>query len=149
MKEKLFSLVAVIALTFAALPLAQGQEKYVKGVADNTLLKATGGGEITGATTSTATSTAAAATINADSGKITTESLNTAAAGAATYTFTLTDSLITSASKVFVSLDTASAGTPSAPIVTPGNGTCTIKIQNAHPTAAFNNTFKISFFVVK
>ena len=147
MKSTLFSLVAVIALCFAAAPPSQAQEKYFKGKTDGAILKSANGGEADECTTGTAVSTAAAATINADSGKVTTESLTTAAA--ATYTFVLTNSKITAANKVFVSVETASAGTPVVSGVAPGAGTCTIKITNVHASAAFNNTLKISFWRVQ
>lgn len=95
----------------------------------------------------TGTSTAAAATVNTQVGQITTESLTTAAG--ATYSFTLTNSLITATSKVFASvgLGTATTGTPCVAYITPGTGSATIVIQNIAAAAALNGTIKINFHV--
>ncbi len=92
-----------------------------------------------------ATSTAAAATINEQSGVITTEALTTA--GDADYTFTLTNSFITATSKVFVSVGkgTATAGAPAVAWVTPGAGSVVIIIRNTSPSVALNGTIEISF----
>lgn len=96
----------------------------------------------------TATSTAGAATINKQKGLVTTEALTTAAA--ATYTFTLTNSLITTSSAVFVSIGkgTATTGEPVVQFVTPAAGSAVILITNNAAAAALNGTIKISFFVV-
>ena len=68
--------------------------------------------------TGTATSTAGAATINAQTGLITTEALTTAAG--ATYTMTLTNAYISVNSLVFVTLGkgTATTGEPVVQFVT-------------------------------
>lgn len=97
----------------------------------------------------TATSTAAAATINKMSGVITTEALTTAAN--ADYTFTLTNSLITANSNLIVSVGygTATTGHPNIRKVTPGAGSATIVIHNDDVAVALNGTIIIQFFLVK
>ena len=94
-----------------------------------------------------ATSTAAAATINKMSGQITTESLTTAAA--ATYSFTLTNSMIAATSGVFVSvgLKSATTGEPAVHSVVPGAGSCTIAIRNDAAANSLNGTITINFFI--
>jgi hypothetical protein len=99
--------------------------------------------------TKTATATAGAATLNKASGKITTESLTTAAG--ATYTLTLTDSSIAAADMVFASLanGTNSTGDPVIGLITPAAGSVTIKVVNRHASAALNGTLVISFASMK
>lgn len=99
--------------------------------------------------TKTATATAGAATLNKNSGKITSEALTTAAA--AEYTLTLTNSAIAAADHVFASVayGTATAGTPVITRIKPAAGSCTILVKNDHATAAFDGTIVISFLVVK
>lgn len=99
--------------------------------------------------TKTATATAGAATLNKDSGKITTESLTTAAG--ATYTLTLTDSSIAAADMVFASVafGTATTGMPIITSVAPAAGSVVITVLNGHASAAFNGTLRISFLVAK
>ena len=98
--------------------------------------------------TKTATATAGAATLNKTSGKITSESLTTAAAAA--YTLTLTNSTIAATDIVFASVanGTNSAGIPIVGRVTLGSGSVTILVENQHASAAFNGTIVISFMVV-
>ena len=95
----------------------------------------------------TATATAGAATLNKQSGVITSESLTTAAA--ATYTLTLTNSTITAASIVTVTLanGTNTQGTLDTGLVTPGSGSVTIQVRNIHASQALNGTIKIGFVV--
>lgn len=97
--------------------------------------------------TGTATSTAGAGTVNAQTGLITTEALTTAAG--ATYTMTLTNSLITSRSMVFVTVakGTATAGEPVVQFVTPSTGSAVILIRNVAAAAALDGTIKIGFKV--
>jgi hypothetical protein len=99
--------------------------------------------------TKTATASGGAATLAKDSGKITSESLTTAAG--ATYTLTLTNSSIAAADMVFASVayGTATAGTPTVTRVTPGANSVVIVIQNIHASAALNGTIVISFLVAK
>lgn len=96
-----------------------------------------------------ATSTAAAATVNLPQANITTESLTTAAG--ATYTFTLTNSLITPSSfvGVMVGNGTNTGGTPTVTTVTPGTGSAVIVVHNAHATVAFNGTLKLNVLVAQ
>lgn len=96
-----------------------------------------------------ATSTVHAATLNTEEGFITTESLSTAAG--ATYTFTLTNSLISTANtppspapQVQVHGITNTGGTPQITSVTNGVGSTVIVITNIGSTA-FNGTLAIGF----
>jgi hypothetical protein len=97
--------------------------------------------------TGTATSTAAAATINAQTGLITTEALTTAAGS--TYTMTLTNSAIAASSIVLVTVGkgTATTGEPVVQFVTPAAGSVVILIRNVSAAAALNGTIKIGFKV--
>ena len=99
--------------------------------------------------TKTATASGGAATLNKDSGKITSETLSTAAGS--TYTLTLTNSAIVAADMVFasVALGTATTGMPVVTRVTPSATGVVIIIQNIHASAAFNGTIVISFMVAK
>lgn len=99
-------------------------------------------------TTGTATSTAGAATINNQTGVITTEALTTAAA--ATYTMTLTNSYIKAGSIVLVTVGkgTATTGEPAVHFVTPATGSAVILIRNDAAVAALNGTIKIGFVVL-
>lgn len=142
MNKFFLSVLAVLAIGLAT---AQGQANIFKGQTVGSNVKVGAGGAPDFTNTGTATSTVHAATLNADSGTLTTESITTAAGS--TYTFTLTNSKITAASKVFVSFQTAGTGTPVLTGVVQGSGTCDIKITNVHATAAFNALFKIAFKV--
>ena len=97
--------------------------------------------------TGSATSTANAATINAQTGVITTEALTTAAG--ATYVMTLTNSLINASSVVqpIVGRGTGT-GCGLVPItVTPTTGSVVMVFQNPGATA-LNGTYKIAFSVL-
>ena len=100
--------------------------------------------KITGA--GAAVSTAGAATINKTAGQITTEALTTAAG--ATYTMTLTNSLIAATSIVLVTVGkgTATTGEPVVQFVTPVAGSVVILIKNV-ASVALNGTIKIGFVV--
>ena len=91
-----------------------------------------------------ATATAGAATLNAASGTITSESLVTAAGAA--YTLTLTNNLATTTSFVFAGVynGTNSAGAPVVSTSASAAGSVVIKIQNTG-AAAFNGTIKIFY----
>lgn len=97
---------------------------------------------------STATSTAAAATVNAQAGMITTEALTTAAG--ATYTFTLTSNRISANSAVMfcIAKGTATTGTPVVAWTTPAAGSVVVIIQNIHASAALNGTILLGFYIV-
>lgn len=96
-----------------------------------------------------ATATAGAATLNNSSGVVTTEALTTVAG--ASYTLTLTDSQIAAVDQVYASVayGTASAGEPHIMRVQPAAGGVVIVVRNSASAAAFNGTFKVSFFVLK
>lgn len=95
----------------------------------------------------TGTSTAGAATVNAQTGLVTTEALTTAAG--ATYTFTLTNNRINANSlvDVMIAKGTATTGTPTLTWCTPAAGSAVIIIQNVHASAALNGTIKIGFSI--
>lgn len=95
-----------------------------------------------------ATDAGAGVTINKMAGKVTSQSLNTAAGGAAT--ITVANSQVAAADLVLVSQNggTSSAGTPVVKAV-PGAGSFVITIDNKHASAAFNGTFVLSFLVLK
>lgn len=97
--------------------------------------------------TLTATASAGAATLNKQRGTITSEALTTAAG--ADYTLTLTNSKITTARQVFVSLDdgTNTIGPIYVRKVTPGSGSVVIIVRNGHASSALNGTIKINFVV--
>jgi hypothetical protein len=92
----------------------------------------------------TATSTVHAATLNTQGGIITTESLSTAAG--ASYTFTLTDSLITATSVLQVAMYglTNTGGNITLTSVTAASGSAVIVWTNTGGTA-FNGTMTIAF----
>jgi hypothetical protein len=96
-----------------------------------------------------ATAVAGAATLNKQSGIITSEALTTAAAAA--YTLTLTNSVVSTSSRVLVSVanGTNAAGIPVLSTVTPGSGSVVIVIYNLHAADALNGTLKVSFVVVR
>jgi len=99
--------------------------------------------------TKTVAAVAGAATLNKFSGVVTSEALVTAAA--ATYTLTLTNSMIAAADQVFVSIGngTNSAGSPQVQSVTEAAGSVVIVIRNAHLTEALNGTLRIKFATLK
>jgi hypothetical protein len=153
MKRIFSTLVAIASLAFASVAAAS-PAAYVNTPLDT--VQATVNAAIANinaaspalAVNQTGTSSSNAVTINGVRGTITTEALTTAAA--ATFTETLTNSSITAASQVFVTvgLGTSSTGVPVLTTVTPAAGSVVIIIQNNHASAAFNGTLKISFQVV-
>lgn len=97
----------------------------------------------------TVTASSGAATLHADAGKVTSESLTTAQN--AIYTLTLTNEKIKANSLVFATVadGTNTQGTPMIGQVNPADGSVVIEVINKHATAeAFNGTVEISFFVV-
>ena len=101
-------------------------------------------------TVGTGTATAGAVTLNAYSGKITTEALTTAQD--ALYTLTITNNKIAAADLVFASVanGTNAQGTTVIKSIAPAAGSVVIIVANKHATAeALNGTLKISFHVVK
>lgn len=95
-----------------------------------------------------ATSTAGAATINHNGGKITTEALTTAAG--ADYSFTLTNANITPDVGVFLSVGNGTNTTVPYFVhsVQVSAGSVTFKIRNAHATVALNGTLVINFALI-
>ena len=99
--------------------------------------------------TKTATATAGAATLSKSAGVITSEALSTAAG--ATYTLTLTNTVVATADQVLasVALGTATTGSPVITTVKEGAGSVVIVVQNVHASAALNGTIRIKFAVLK
>jgi hypothetical protein len=95
-----------------------------------------------------ASATAGAATLNRLAGRITSESLATAAG--AEYTLTLTNSHIQATDMVFAMAGkgTTTTGIPAIGGVTPGNGSVVITVTNLD-SVAFNGTVQIDFWVIK
>lgn len=94
-----------------------------------------------------ATSTVHTATLNTSAGLITTEAVTTAPGS--TYTFTLTNSLITTTSpvpQVQCRRGTNTGGVAQITSITVASGSCTIVITNVG-TTAFNGTLGIAFHV--
>jgi len=94
----------------------------------------------------TATATAGAATLNAQTGKVTSEALVTAQN--AIYTLTLTNNQIAAADIVLVSVanGTNTQGTPTVTRVQPAAGQIVVLISNLHASAqALNGTLVVSF----
>lgn len=96
----------------------------------------------------TASATAGAATSNTMAGVITSEALTTAVD--ATYTLTLTNSLVTANSNILVTtgLGTATTGSPQVLSVTPGAGSVSIVIKNNDSTNALNGTILVQYMIV-
>jgi hypothetical protein len=99
--------------------------------------------------TKTATAVAGAVTLAKSSGVITSEALTTAAG--ATYTLTITNSLIAATDQVYasVALGTSTTGMPTVATVKPGAGSVVIVFQNIHASAALNGTLRISYMLLK
>ena len=96
----------------------------------------------------TATATAGAATCNDLIGKITTESLTTAAG--VEYTLTITNSQVAAGDIVFASVDAlTSAGTPGIGGCKVTANTIVITVTNLHTSAAFDNVIQVNYMVVK
>lgn len=93
----------------------------------------------------TATAAAGAATLHAPAGVVTSEALTTAAG--AEYVLTLSNSLVTAGSVVVVSLawGTNNVGPVYVSRVTPGAGSVTIRVLNAHPSSALNGSLRLAY----
>ena len=94
-----------------------------------------------------ASATAGAATLNAQVGTITSESITTAAGS--DYTLTLTNSLIKADSVVLPSVKTGTNTKVGLAVheVTPADGSVVIKVRNNN-AAALDGTIKVSFAVI-
>ena len=98
------------------------------------------------ATVTQQTAISTAVTIDSYAGVITTVSATTAAGS--NVAFTVTNSKVTSASKVLLTAVHIGAGVPVFTLDSINNGSFVIRIYNVHPSNAFNNLFKISFLVL-
>jgi hypothetical protein len=99
--------------------------------------------------TKTASATAGAATLNQPSGKITSESVTTAAGS--TYTLTLTNSAVAATDIVQATVigGTSTTGVPILLSAVPTANTITFKIYNAHASVAFNGTLIVGYELIK
>lgn len=97
----------------------------------------------------TATASSSAATLNKMAGKITSESLTTAAAAAET--LTITSDKVAAADMVMCSVanGTNTQGIPMVGLVTPAAGSFTVTVENQHASEALNGTVVVSYVVVK
>jgi actin-like ATPase involved in cell morphogenesis len=102
-----------------------------------------------GMRTGTATAAAGAATLNAESGVVTSEALTTAAA--ASYTLTITNSKIKAGDIVLASVafGTSTTGEPAINRITPADGSVVIIVRNEAAAAALNGTIKVAFATLK
>lgn len=103
-----------------------------------------------GVRTGTVTAAAGAATLNAESGIVTSEALTTAQN--AIYTLTLTNSKVKATDIVLASVSdgTNTQGTPMIGQINPADGSVVIEVINKHATAeAFNGTIIIAFIVFR
>lgn len=133
----------VSVVTYNATPLAEG--------APVDAFLPLSGGQMTGSILldrGTATSTAGAATINHQSGVVTTEALTTAAASA--YAFTLTNSRITTSSIVLLQLMGGTNTTRGIELrAIPGTGSATLSLYNNNVAGtALNGTLIFGFVVI-
>lgn len=103
-----------------------------------------------GVRASSGTASAGAVTLNAQQGRVTSESLTTAQNGI--YTLTITNSKVAANDLVFASVQngTNTQGTLVLGRVTPAAGSLVITVINKHATAeALNGTIVVSFMAVK
>lgn len=123
---------ALLALVFSA-TLAVAQNVAVPG----NLLMGCG----------TATGTSNASTLANKCGIITTESATTAAA--ATFTETITNTVVAATDVCLASVTTTGTGTPVITKVTPAAGSLVVIVGNVHASAAFNAVLLITFVCFK
>lgn len=104
---------------------------------------------IGGINSKSASATSGAATLNKQSGVITSEALTTA--GLVDYTLTITNSeaLANDIGLASVSNGTNTQGDPVVGSITVTAGTVVIKVRNAHATQALNGTIKISYVLFR
>lgn len=127
-----FALVAALTIALAPVPASA-----VDWAVDGNLRLSCG----------TATGTSNASTLANKCGVITTESATTAAG--ATFTETITDTVVAAADICFASVTTAGTGSPAITKVTPAAGSLVIITQNVHASAAFNAVLAITFICFK
>lgn len=130
-KRLIAALFAVALLAFPAVAVAQNVT-----VPGNLLLGC-----------GTATGTSNASTLANKCGTITTESATTAAG--ATFTETITNTVVAASDICFASVATTGTGTPAVTRVTPAAGSLVIILQNIHASAAFNAVLLITFACFK
>lgn len=94
-----------------------------------------------------ATGTSNASTLANKCGLITTESSTTAAG--ASFTETITDTVVGATDVCVASVTTTGTGTPIVSRVTPAAGSLVVIVMNNHATAAFNAVLLISFACFK
>src|SRR5262245_7501003 len=138
----LLALLALLGAAYAIQPGTTGTDKTAQQMALRQFV-------LTQPNT-TGTSSAGAVTVAASgSGKITTESVNTAAAG--TYALAITNPLVEAGDIGLCAFaqGTNSAGTPLATFTTVAAGVLTCRIYNGHATNAFNGTFVVSYLIIK
>ena len=89
-----------------------------------------------------------ALTLNTQCGLLTTDAL--AMAPGATYTATITNSLVSATSTIYAGtwLKSATAGRVQIVSITPGAGSFVVVIKNSSATATLNGTGVISFFIL-
>jgi len=85
-------------------------------------------------------------TVNAHNGTITTVTYTLS--GAASTTFTVNNSKVTTASKILLTVDSTTAGMPILVTNTIANGSFVIKVINASAATALNSTLKISYLIL-
>lgn len=97
----------------------------------------------------TATASSSAATLSKMAGKITTESLTTAAQAAET--LTITNTLVAATDIIIGSVANGdnSQGVPVVGRITAGAGSFTVTLENQHASQALNGTLVFSFVVLK
>lgn len=118
---------------------------YMKQDADELHVKT--GGKIS-ADVGAVTLVSNAGTLNAIAGKVTTEALTTAAAGA--QALVLTNDLVDAADIVIATINGGSSTTGSAELKAVATAdTITFTLTNRHASAAFNGTFIIGYLVIK
>lgn len=111
---------------------------------DGVLLK-DGGAVLAHADVTQLTSITTTVVANGPAGTVTTVSSTIAADGSET--FTVTNSFAVATSKIQLTASTAGTGIPVATVGTKGAGSFTIKLYNAHSSAAFNNTILIDYLI--
>lgn len=118
---------------------------YMKQDADELHVKT--GGKIS-ADVGVVTLASNAGTLNAIAGKVTTEALTTAAAGA--QALVLTNDLVDAADIVIATINGGTSTTGSAELKAVATAdTITFTLTNRHASAAFNGTFIIGYLVIK
>ena len=104
---------------------------------------------IGGAAAKSAVAVAGAATLNKESGSITTESLTTAAGANYTLTLTSSRSVVGDLVMASVSNGTNTGGDPGILSITATAGQIVIKVRNHHASTAFNGTLVINFLAFR